>query len=381
MKSFLRIHAIFVKELIQLKRDKMTFGMVVMIPLIQLMLFGFAINTNIRHIPAGLVDHSQTALSRVLTQTISATQVVAFTQFYSNEQEAEAAIARAEVRAVFIIPRDLSQRLVRHHSIGLATPPSTDGETSRPVAQWLVDGSDTMISASIKSLRNMPLEELLSKPANRSTPTFEVVLFYNPEQRTAVNIVPGLVGVILTMTMIMFTSAAIVRERERGNLEMLITTPVRSIELMLGKIIPYLFIGLLQVAIILGLGHAIFNVPINGGIGQLAGATLLFIAASLTLGLMISTIANNQLQSMQMTVFVLLPSILLSGFMFPYEGMPEAAQYIAEALPATHFMRLIRGVVLREVDITDMSFDVFWLFTFTLIGLVAASLRFEKRLD
>ncbi len=181
--------------------------------------------------------------------------------------------------------------------------------------------------------------------------------------------------------MIMFTSAAIVRESVRGNMEMLITTPVRSIELMLGKIIPYMFIGGVQVAIILGLGNLVFDVPVNGSLWQLTGATLLFITASLSLGLVISTIAKNQLQSMQMTVFILLPSILLSGFMFPYEGMPEAAQYIAEALPATHFMRLIRGVVLRDVEIIDMTSDVYWLALFTLGGLAVASLRFKKSLD
>jgi len=381
MNSLLRIYAIFNKEFTQLRRDKMTFGMVVMIPLIQLMLFGFAINTNIRHLPVGVVDLSDTGLSRVLIQTISATQVVKFTAHYHNVQLAEAAIARAEVRAILVIPKDVSQRLVRHQTVGLGSPPSSDEETSRPVAQWIVDGSDTMVAAAIKSLRNMPLAELLSKPANRNTPTFEVVLLYNPEQRSAVNIVPGLVAVILTMTMIMFTSAAIVRERERGNLEMLITTPVRSLELMLGKIIPYLFIGTLQVIIILGLGHIIFNVPINGGLWQLVGATLLFICASLTLGLVISTIAKNQLQSTQMTIFVLLPSILLSGFVFPYEGMPKLAQNIAEVLPATHFVRLIRGVVLRDVEIIDMTFDVSWLTLFTIVGLAVASLRFKKNLD
>ncbi len=381
MNALMRIYAVFSKELMQLKRDKMTFGMVVMIPLIQLMLFGYAINTNIRHIPVGVIDQSNTGLSRVLIQTISATQVVKFTEHYTDIKHAEAAIAGAEVRAVLVIPKDVSQRLVRHQSVGFGSPPSTDMETSRPVAQWMVDGSDTMIAAAIKSLKNMPLTELLSKPANRNTPTFEVALFYNPEQRTAVNIVPGLVAVILTMTMIMFTSAAIVRESERGNMEMLITTPVRSIELMLGKIIPYIFLGALQVAIILGLGNIVFNVPVVGSLWQLAGATLLFITASLTLGLVISTIAKNQLQAMQMTLFVLLPSILLSGFMFPYEGMPEAAQYIAEALPATHFMRLIRGVVLRDVEIINMSFDVYWLALFTIGGLILASLRFKKSLD
>ncbi len=381
MNSLLRIQAIFIKELTQLKRDKMTFGMVVMLPLIQLLLFGYAINSNIRDIPVGVVDHSRTGLSRVLMQTISATQVVKFTEHYTSEQQAVTAIARAEIRAVLVIPKDVSQRLARHRTLGLGTTSSTKGETSRPIAQWVVDGSDTVIAAAIKGLRNMPLSELLRKPVNRNTPTFEVALFYNPEQRTVVNIVPGLVGVILTMTMIMFTSAAIVRERERGNLEMLITTPVRPVELMLGKIIPYMFIGAIQVIIILGLGHIIFNVPINGSLLQLADATFLFITASLTLGLVISTIAKNQLQSMQMTVFVLLPSILLSGFMFPYEGMPVVAQYISEALPATHYIRLIRGVVLRDVHIFEMTFDVYWLSIFTLAGLVVASLRFKKNLD
>ncbi|MDH3354710.1 MAG: ABC transporter permease [Chromatiales bacterium] len=381
MNSLFRIYAIFSKELTQLRRDKMTFGMVIMIPLIQLLMFGYAINTNVRHIPVGVVDYSQTGLSRVLIQTISATQVVKFTHHYVNAQQAEAAIARAEVRAVLVIPKDVSQRLVRHRTVGLASPPSSDEETSRPVAQWIVDGSDTMIAAGIKSLRNMPLAELLSKPANRNIPTFEIALLYNPEQRSAVNIVPGLVAVILTMTMIMFTSGAIVRERERGNLEMLITTPVRPIELMLGKIIPYIFVGVVQVVIILGLGNIVFNVPVNGGLWQLSGAILLFITASLTLGLVLSTIAKNQLQSTQMTIFVLLPSILLSGFVFPYEGMPEVAQYIAEALPATHFVRLIRGVVLRDVEIIDMTFDVYWLALFTLAGLMVASLRFKKNLD
>lgn len=381
MKSFMRVYAIFSKELTQLRRDKMTFGMVIMIPLIQLLLFGYAINTNVRHIPVGVVDQSQSALSRILQQTISATGVVKFKKQYSDISFAEKAIAKGEVRAVFIIPKDIVKRLSRHKTVGLETPPSTDEETSRPVAQWLVDGSDTVIAGAIKGLRNMPLSELLSKPANRNTPTFEVALLYNPEQRTPVNIVPGLAGIILTMTMIMFTSSAIVRERERGNLELLITTPIRSVELMLGKIIPYVFIGGLQVSIILGLGHWLFNVPINGGMWQLALATFLFILASLTLGLVISTIAKNQLQSTQMTIFVLLPSILLSGFMFPYEGMPKIAQNIAEVLPVTHFMRLIRGVVLRDVEVIDMSYDLIWLIIFILVGLFVASLRFRKNLD
>ncbi|RMA82557.1 ABC transporter permease [Umboniibacter marinipuniceus] len=381
MNSLLRIYAIVSKELLQLRRDKMTFGMVIMIPLIQLLLFGFAINTNIRDIPVAVVDQSGTALSRTLVQIVSATQVVEVTHYFDGVSAAEEAIREGRVRAALVIPRDVDNRLVRHQAAGLASPSSTDQETSRPIAHWLVDGSDTVIASAIKGLRAMPLRELFRQPANRQVPTFEVTLYFNPEQRTAVNVVPGLVGVILTMTMIMFTSAAIVRERERGNMEMLINTPVRSMELMIGKIVPYIFIGFIQVGIILGLGYWVFSVTVSGSLLDLAVATGLFIAASLALGLVISTVAVNQLQAMQMTVFVLLPSILLSGFMFPYEGMPKAAQTIAEALPATHFMRVIRGVVLRDASLFELRADLIWLALFSMAGLLVASYRFKKRLD
>lgn len=379
MKSLLRIHAVFTKELRQLRRDRMTFGMVVMIPLIQLMLFGYAINTNIRHIPVGLVDQSRTALSRAVAQTVSATQVVTFVAQYDDVHQAEKALDNLEVRAVLVLPSDLGARLLRHPA-ALGKNPAADVRTARPAGQWLADGSDPVIAAAIRSLRSMPLSEALRQPVPSSAPTFETVLLYNPEQRTAVNTVPGLVAIILTMTMIMFTAAAIVRESERGNMEMLITTPVRPLELMLGKIIPYMFIGGVQVTIILGLGHLIFKVPIVGSLAQLAGGTLLFITACLTLGLVFSTIAKNQLQAMQMAFFIMLPSVLLSGFMFPYEGMPKPAQHIAEILPATHFVRLIRGVVLRDAHILNMPYDVGFLVMFILVGLTVASLRFKKRL-
>lgn len=379
--SLTRTRAIFAKEMMQLQRDRMTLAMAVLIPLIQLILFGYAINTNIRDIPAGLVDHSHSGLSRVLVQTVEATQVVRFTHQYTDTQSAEAALASTEVQAVLVIPADVDNRLAQHAAVGFGLPPSSDMETSRPVAGWIVDASDTMVASAVKSLRNMSLAELLDKPPNRNVPTFELAMYYNPEQRTVVNIVPGLAGTILTMTMIMFTSAAIVREQERGNMEMLINTPVHPLELMIGKIIPYIFVGLLQVAIILGLGHWMFDVPLNGSLWQLGLVTLIFIAASLVLGLVISTLAKSQLQAMQMTIFVLLPSILLSGFMFPYEGMPRLAQQIAELLPATHYMRLIRGILLKDVDISHMMYDIGWLLAFTVIGLSLAALRFNKRLD
>ncbi|MGF1761069.1 ABC transporter permease [Photobacterium sagamiensis] len=359
-----RMKAIMVKEIRQLFRDRVTFGMVVMIPLIQLLLFGYAINTDVRNIPIAVVDQSYSAAGRVITESVKATQVVTVKHVFLTVDEAERAINEGTVRGALILPADLTQRIVQNRIVG----------------QWLVDGSDTMISAALLQLRNMPLKELITyQPAGLST--FEVTLLYNPERRSAVNIVPGLLGVILTMTMILFTSAAIVRERERGNLELLITTPVHPLELMIGKIIPYIFVGLIQVGIILGLGHYIFNVPINGSVAQILLGTLLFIAASLTLGLVISTIAQTQLQAMQMTIFILLPSILLSGFIFPYEAMPIAAQWISEILPATHFMRMIRGIVLRGAQLVDLWRDAVWLMGFTIIGLLIASQRFKKSLD
>ncbi len=370
MNALVRIKAIVFKELRQLSRDRLTFGMIVMIPLVQLILFGYAINTDVRHIPVGLVDQSHSQASRLLSETVRASQVVEFKTVYVSAAQAKKAIQAGEIRAALVIPPDLNQRIAQ----------------DRVLAQWMVDGSDSVIGATIQGLQNMPFttnNKLANQQVdpNAKTKTFEIALFYNPSRRSAVNIVPGLLGVILTMTMVLFTSIAIVREREQGNLELLITTPVTSLELMVAKIIPYIFVGMVQVALVLGLGHFIFAVPINGDLVQVFLAALLFICASLTLGLMISTVAKTQLQAMQMTVFVLLPSILLSGFMFPYEGMPVVAQWISEVLPATHFMRLIRGVVLRSAELSEMWKDTLWLLGFTLIGIVLASLRFKKSLD
>ena len=367
--SLQRIYAIIVKELRQLSRDRPTFGMIVMIPLIQLLLFGFAINTNVRNLPVALVDNSHSEIARTMIADLNATQVVRFVQDYATSHEAVNALTRGDVRAALIIPKDIAQRL----------------DDDRPLAQWIIDGSDTMVGNAIFGLRNMPLSTLnanaLANNYNIQKSTFEMTLFYNPERRSAINIVPGLVAIILTMTMVLFTSAALVRERERGNLELLITTPVKPMELMIGKIVPYVFVGLIQMSIILGLGHLIFDVPISGRIDQLLLAALVFISASLTLGMLISTVAKNQLQAMQLTVFLLIPSILLSGFMFPYEGMPRLAQWIAEVLPATHFIRLIRGIVLRAATLIDLWPDLLWLLGFTVIGLLVAAKRFKKRLD
>ncbi|WP_257253797.1 MULTISPECIES: ABC transporter permease [unclassified Endozoicomonas] len=363
--SLQRIASILMKELRQLSRDRATFAMIVIIPLIELLLFGFAINTDVREIPVTAVDNSRTYFSRALMDALEATQVIRIVRQDARPQGAEEALKSGKVRAALIIPSDFIQRL-------------NDGRTG---AQWLIDGSDPMISSAILKLQTMPFRATAGIQPESSGALFKIVLYYNPEQRSVVNIVPGLVGVILTMTMIMFTSAALVRERERGNLELLIATPVHPIELMIGKIIPYIFVGFIQTGIIMSLGHLIFDVPFVGSIIQMLLATMLFISASLTLGLIISTIAETQLQASQMTIFILLPSILLSGFMFPFEGMPIAAQWLSELLPATHYMRLMRGIILRGAELQGMTTDAVYLGAFTIGGLVVAAKRFKKSLD
>lgn len=368
MSSLRRIGAITGKEFKQLSRDRVTFAMVVLIPLMQLILFGYAISTMVRHIPIAVVDNSGSGAARFITEQVRVTQVVDIVGHYATAAEAEEAIVDGTVRAALVLPENLAQRVAR-------------GE---PVGQWLVDGSDTMVSAALLGLRTMPLHLEAGTPAGAyqtSTPTFEVALFFNPERRSEVNIVPGLTAIILTMTLVLFTAVALVRERERGNLELLITTPIHPLELMVGKLVPYIFVGLVQVTIILGLGRLIFNVPFQGEIVSLSAVTLPFIAASLALGLLFSTLAETQMQAMQMTFFVLMPSILLSGFMFPFDAMPLPAQYIAEILPATHYMRLIRAVVLRGADAAQLLPDILWLLGFTVVMLAFATKRFRKSLD
>lgn len=368
MSALHRISAVSAKELKQLSRDRVTFGMVVMIPLIQLLLFGYAINTVVRDIPISVVDLSGSAAARIITEQVRVTQVVEIVASHSTPGEAEAAIVAGQIRAALVFPRDLPQRLA-------------GGET---VGQWLVDGSDTMVGASLLALRSMPLQVAAGAPPGAyqaRTPSFEVALFFNPERRSEVNIVPGLTAIILTMTMILFTSAALARERERGNMELLITTPIHPLELMIGKLVPYVFVGLVQITIILGLGRLVFNVPMQGAMSDLAIITMAFIGACLTLGLLISTVAQTQMQAMQLTVFILMPSILLSGFMFPYDAMPRPAQLISEILPATHFIRLIRGVYLRGAEVGQLLPDLFWLLGFTVIMLGIATKRFRKTLD
>ena len=368
--SLRRLWAIVLKELRQLRRDRITLAMVVGIPVVQLVLFGYAINTNLRGLGAGIADQADTAGSRALVMDMLATGVVAPVAQADTAEGLMALIRRGRISIGIAIPPDFERR-------------RADG---RQVAQILVDGSDTAVQSAAVQLMQTPIDS--AAPDTRAPPAstppdgrIAVVSFYNPQRRSAINIVPGLIGVILTMTMVLFTAIAIVRERERGNMELLIATPLTSTELMLGKVLPYVVIGLVQTSVILALGTWIFRVPVQGGLTDVYLASGLLILANLALGLLISTRAQSQFQAMQMTFFIFLPSILLSGFMFPFAGMPRVAQWLAEVLPLTHFLRLIRGVMLRGASLWDMWTDALALAAFALLMLGAAILRFRKRLD
>ena len=358
--SWRRLFAIMLKEVRQLRRDRLTLGMVLGIPVIQLLLFGFAINLDVRRLPAAIADESATAASRALVQDLLASSVIERHAEARSAGELRELLRRGRISVGVFVPHDFERRRAE----------------GREAVQILVDGSDSAVLNAARQLSQLPTEAMA-----RIQPAIVITGFYNPERRSAVNIVPGLIGVILTLTMVLFTAVAIVRERERGNMELLITTPLSSAELMIGKVLPYIVLGLIQTGVVLLLGAWVFAVPIRGALTDVFFAALLLIAANLSLGLLISTQAKSQFQAMQMTFFVFLPSILLSGFMFPFAGMPRFAQWIAEALPLTHFMRLIRGVMLRGADLVDLLPEVWALAGFTLVMMSMAILRFRKRLD
>jgi len=365
-----RLLAIMVKELRQLRRDRVTLAMIVGIPVMQLVLFGYAINLNLRGLDAAIADQANTAGSRAVVMDLIATGVIDPVATASTPQELMDRLRRGEISVGVVIPPDFERR-------------RSEG---REAVQVLVDGSDTVVQSAAIQLAQMPLDAaaaLAGTTGSREvTPAqISVVSFYNPERRSEVNIVPGLIGVIVTMTMVLFTGVAIVRERERGNMELLIATPVSVGELMLGKVLPYVAIGLIQTTVILLLGLTLFQVPIRGSIVEVYLASALLILANLTMGLLISTKAQSQFQAMQMTFFVFLPSILLSGFMFPFAGMPKVVQWLAELLPLTHFLRLIRGIMLRGAGLAELWPPVLALVAFTAVMMTAAIARFRKRLD
>ena len=365
MTAFARIAAVTRKELLQLKRDRITFGLIVGIPLLLITLFGYAINFDVRHLDTVVLDEAHSSLSRELVAELGASQVVDVTRFAASGTDVDTLLEKSGAAVAVVIPADFDRRMI---------------EGDRPAAQIIIDGSQPSLENAVNGLKQLPVFRRHGM-SWRAVPRFEVRVMYNPERRTAVQIVPALVGLILHMTMVVFTAGAIVRERERGNLELLITTPVSPAELMAGKIAPYIAIGLIQTTLILGIGHLLFDVPIAGRLLDLYLAAAVYISATLALGLFISTLAQTQFQAFQLAFMTMLPSTLMSGFMFPFDGMPYPAQLLAQILPLTHFNVIVRGIVLRGAALTDFGPQLAKLAVFLLVAVAGAGLRFRKRLD
>ena len=360
-----RIIAVLQKELRQMFRDRLTIGMIVGLPVMEMLIFGYGINFDVRQIRTGVVDLAQTSASRALVGDLQATQVLDIVARPGTVRELQELVDEGRISVGVYLPPDFERRVQ-------AWP-------ERPVGQLLVDGTKPGLEGAVRALANMPLTTR-SKSAKLPVPSLEVNTQYNPERRTAVQIIPPLIGVILSMTMVLFTATALVRERERGNLELLIMTPLRPVELMIGKLAPYVGVGLVQVTVILVVGTLLFDIPQNGSLLDLYLGSLLFIGATLGLGLMISTLASTQFQAMQMAVFTLLPSILLSGFAFPFDGMPPVVQALAQLLPLTHYVDIVRGVVLRGSTLGMMAIPAAKLGLFLVASVAFAALRFRKRL-
>ncbi|MBI2393870.1 MAG: ABC transporter permease [Deltaproteobacteria bacterium] len=364
------------KELLQLRRDRLTMAMMFMLPIVQLTLFGYAINTDVRHIPTVVYDQDGSAASRDLAHSLEATGFYDLVGHVSDYDEIQRSLRSSKARVALIIPPNYASDLVR-------------GRTAH--VQLVVDGSDPQVvasatntAASMVTARSSTLLVTKLQRAGAGGVAMPIELepntWYNPDLRTAVFIVPGLVGVILTMTMVMLTAMALARERERGTLEQLIVSPVRKLGLVIGKIVPYVAIGYVQMSLILLVGWLIFDVPIRGSIGLLYGLASLFIAANLAIGLFFSTLARTQQQAMQMSFFFLLPNILLSGFMFPFEAMPRPAQILALGLPLTHFLRVVRGIVLKGSVFADLAPQLVAMAAILVALVLFASARFTKKL-
>jgi ABC-2 type transport system permease protein len=373
--SFSRWLGIVGKEFIQLKRDRLTFGMIVGIPVVQLVLFGFAINSDPKRLPTALLVADRSEFSRSILAALQNSSYFDFIGEARDEDDADRMIAVGKAQFVVSIPADFSRRLVR-------------GE--RPAILIEADATDPTATGNALSAVNQLAQTVLRHDLTGSlaplagTPgAFSVIVHprYNPEAVTQYNIVPGLMGVILTMTMVMMTGLAITRERERGTMENLLATPATVLEVMTGKIVPYILIGLLQVTIVLILARLLFSVPIQGSVTVLYLSVLLFIAANLMLGLTISSVSRNQLQAMQMTFFFFLPSMLLSGFMFPFRGMPGWAQLIGEALPLTHFLRIVRGVLLKANGWAEIWPETWPIALFGLVMMAIGLRTFRSTLD
>ncbi|HZS63943.1 MAG TPA: ABC transporter permease [Xanthobacteraceae bacterium] len=363
--------AVLIKEFIQLRRDRLSFAMIIMIPLVQLMLFGYAINTNPRHLPTAVLLQENSDLGRSILAALKNTGYFDVTHLPASEAALDDLLAAGKVLFALEIPANFERAVRRGDKPSmLITADATD-----PVA------SGSAIGALAQAVQSA-LQHDHAVP-EVAAPAFQIVAHprYNPAGENQLNIVPGLVGTILTMTMLIFTALSVTREIERGTMENLLAMPITPVEIMLGKIVPYIMVGIVQAAMIIGVGVLLFGVPVMGNLAVLAGLSTLFIATNLSIGYTFSTIAQNQLQAMQMSIMFFLPNILLSGFMFPFAGMPRWAQWIGETLPLTHYLRIVRSIMLKGSSIADLRFDTMSLFALMLIAMAIAVTRFRRTLD
>ena len=373
--SFIRIWAVMMKEAVQMRRDRLTFAMMFGIPIIQLILFGYAINLNPRHLPAALLVEEQSPIVRTLVQSLKTSDYYNFVMQTDDPRETSDLLARGEVAFVVSIPAGFTRKLMRREQPQILI----EADASDPAAaSGAVAHAQTILSNALRHDLKGPLAGYTA-----SQPPFELVVhqMYNPEAKTSYNIVPGLLGVILTMTLVMITGMAMTRESERGTIENLLAMPVKPIEVMLGKILPYVAVGAAQTIVILIAGRLLFDVPFAGDPWILFLGVSIFVLANLALGFTFSTIARSQMQAMQLTFFFFLPSMLLSGFMFPFRGMPEWAQTIGEVLPLTHFLRIVRGVMLKDANLSQLQGPLIALCVFTACAMAVALLRYRRTLD
>jgi ABC-2 type transport system permease protein len=363
--------AVLIKEFIQLRRDRISFAMIVMIPLIQLLLFGYAINTTPRYLPTAVLLQERSDIGRSILAALENTDYFRVTQLPKTEAELDRLLASGKVLFAVEIPANFERSLRRGDKPAMLVA----ADATDPVAAGsAMSALGRVVQTALLHERAVP--DSLSLPFEIRTPAR-----YNPAGKTELNIVPGLVGTILTMTMLIFTALSVTREIERGTMENLLAMPITPIEIMLGKIIPYVFVGFVQAALIIGIGVLLFGVPILGSLAVLAGLSTLFIATNLSIGYTFSTVAQNQLQAMQMSIMYFLPNILLSGFMFPFAGMPRWAQWVGEALPLTHYLRIVRAIMLKGATAADLHYDAMAMGILMLIAMTIAVTRFRRTLD
>ena len=373
--SWRRFLAVLIKEFIQMRRDRLTFAMMIGVPLMQLILFGYAINTDPKHLPTALLVADQSVFARSLVRALENSGYFEVTRQAASEAEAEELLARGDVQFVISIPEDFSRELLR----GQRPAVLVEADATDPVATG--NALAALAALDRTALAHDLQGPLASLTGGRSAFELRVHRRYNPEGATEYNIVPGLIGTILTMTMIMMTAIAVTRERERGTMENLLSMPVRPFEVMLGKIVPFVVVGYIQVAVILLAGKLLFGVPVLGSLWLLSLGIVVFIAANLAVGFTFSTMAENQLQAMQMTFFFFLPSLLLSGFLFPFRGMPEWAQVVGSVFPLTHFLRIVRGILLKGSGWAEIAPELWPIAAFMLVAGAIALNRYRETLD